>query len=155
MGFLHPGLALAGVLLVSLPILIHLLNRRRFKIVDWAAMDLLRQAMKRNRRKLRFESWLLLLLRCLVIGLLGVAIARPLGCSNSAVARLAGQDGGLHIFILDDSGSTAHAAGDVSSFDRIQELATARLASLAAGGAQVAVLSASASESPAQRDPIA
>ena len=36
-GFIHPALAW-GVLLAGIPILIHLLNRRRHKPLPWAAM---------------------------------------------------------------------------------------------------------------------
>ena len=38
-----------GALAVASPILIHLLNKRRFKIIDWAAMDFLFEADKKNR----------------------------------------------------------------------------------------------------------
>ncbi len=55
------GLTAAG--LVSIPIIIHLLNRRRFKVVQWAAMDYLLKAMRRNRKRLKFEQWLLLATR--------------------------------------------------------------------------------------------
>ena len=46
MGFLsnilmHPEMLALGVLAISVPIIIHLLNRRRFKEVDWAAMEFL------------------------------------------------------------------------------------------------------------------
>jgi Rieske Fe-S protein len=34
-------------------------------------------AMKKNRRRLKFEQWFLLAVRCLVLGLLGLALARP------------------------------------------------------------------------------
>ena len=36
--FLNPGYLLAGAALLSLPIIIHLINRMRFKRIDWAAM---------------------------------------------------------------------------------------------------------------------
>jgi len=55
----NPWLFLAGAGLVSAPILIHLLNKRKFKIVDWAAMDFLLEADKRNRRRVRLENLLL------------------------------------------------------------------------------------------------
>ena len=64
--FLNPGL-LIGSLLVAAPILIHLLNRRRFRIVDWAAMEFLLEADLRNRRRIRLEHLILLLLRCALI----------------------------------------------------------------------------------------
>ena len=45
MTFGSPGLALAAVAAVALPILIHLLFRRRRRPVEWAAMELLRRAL--------------------------------------------------------------------------------------------------------------
>src|SRR4051812_40965014 len=109
-GFVTPAFALAGLLVAGIPIVIHWLNRRRFKVVDWAAMTFLLQAMKKNRRRLKFESWLLLALRCLVLSLLGLALARPMGCEDSTLASLAGQRSGLHVIVIDNSYSMAYEA---------------------------------------------
>src|SRR6202034_3780754 len=85
---LSPGFALAGLLLAAVPIIIHILNRRRFKTVSWAAMEFLLRALRKNRRRLRFERWLLLATRCAVLLLLGIALARPLACESGALAGL-------------------------------------------------------------------
>ena len=61
----NPSLFLAGAAAIALPIIIHLLNKRKFIVVDWAAMDFLLDADKKNRRRIRLENLLLLLLRCL------------------------------------------------------------------------------------------
>ena len=76
--FVTPGFFIAGALLAALPIIIHILNRRRYKIVNWAAMEYLLAAMKKNRRRLKFEQWLLLAARCALLAILGIALARPL-----------------------------------------------------------------------------
>ena len=47
-GFLAPLLMTAGGFAVSIPIVIHLLNKRKFKIVVWAAMEWLLAAQRRN-----------------------------------------------------------------------------------------------------------
>src|SRR3954468_7043156 len=86
--FVSPWFAIAGAALASIPIIIHILNRRRFKVVRWAAMEYLLQAMRKNRRRLKFEQWVLLACRCLLIFLMGMALARPLGCENSTIAAL-------------------------------------------------------------------
>src|SRR5580765_5394494 len=101
--FLTPWFAVAGLLLMALPIIIHFLNRRRFKTVPWAAMEFLLRAMRKNRRRLRFEQWILLATRCLVLLLAGLALARPMGCKQSTLASLAGQRTGLHIIVIDNS----------------------------------------------------
>ena len=41
------------LVLASVPIIIHLLNRRRFRIIDWAPMKYLKLTIKTNRRRLR------------------------------------------------------------------------------------------------------
>ena len=43
--FLLPWFAIAGLAAALGPLLIHLLNRRRFKVIEWAAMDFLRRAL--------------------------------------------------------------------------------------------------------------
>jgi hypothetical protein len=65
--FLATSFAIAGLVAAAGPILIHLLNRQRFRVVEWAAMDFLRQAVRRNRRILRLRDLLLLALRTLCV----------------------------------------------------------------------------------------
>ena len=129
---------------MAVPIVIHLLNRRRFKTVSWAAMEFVLRAVRQNRRRMRFESWLLLALRCLVIGLAGVALARPVGCSNSALAAAAPGEGGLHVFILDNSGSAQQRQGDgeATQLDLQRRVATQLIGAFGQGGGRAAVLSA-------------
>ncbi len=69
--------ALATASAVSLPILIHLLFRQRFRVVEWAAMRFLNVARKKSSR--RIDRWLLLALRifCVLIPLLGMMAATP------------------------------------------------------------------------------
>ena len=54
MSFLAPWMLFALVL-ASAPIIIHLLNRRRFLRVDWAPMKYLKLTLKSNRRRLRLH----------------------------------------------------------------------------------------------------
>ena len=60
MTLLAPGLAIAGILAAAVPIVIHLLLRRRRRPVEWAAMSLLMQAVRRHRRRARIERVLYL-----------------------------------------------------------------------------------------------
>ena len=83
MTFLHPGIAVATAAAVALPIIIHLLFRRRRVAMDWAAMELLREAVRRTNRKLKFEQWLVLPLRCLALVAAGLAIAVPIFSAES------------------------------------------------------------------------
>src|SRR5690242_799023 len=98
-GFVTPAFFAAGILLAAIPIIIHILNRRRYKTVQWAAMEFLLRAMRKNRRRLKFEQWLLLATRCLVLFIVATALARPMGCRDSTLASIAGQHAGLHVFV--------------------------------------------------------
>jgi len=75
--FLAPWFAIGGLIAAAGPILIHFLNRRRYKILDWAAMDFLREAVYRSPRIFQLRDPLLLLLRTLCIVGFGLAMARP------------------------------------------------------------------------------
>src|SRR6476661_5639941 len=107
-GFVSFPMARVAARLISIPIIIHILNRRRFKTITWAAMEFLLRAMRKNRRRLKFEQWLLLATRCLLIFLLGLALARPLGCESGALAQF-GRHTALNVFIIDNSYSLAYA----------------------------------------------
>ena len=69
--------AIAGTIAAAAPLVIHLLNRRRFRVVEWAAMDFLRQAMQRSRKIMHLRDILLLILRTACVLLFGLAMARP------------------------------------------------------------------------------
>ncbi|MDG1358385.1 MAG: BatA domain-containing protein, partial [Akkermansiaceae bacterium] len=75
--FLQQSL-LWGLLAVSIPIIIHLLNRRRFRTVQWAAMDFLLKAARESRGKKKLKYIIILIARALAIAALIFAIARPL-----------------------------------------------------------------------------
>ena len=115
MGFLNQ-IMLLGTLGVAVPILIHLLNRYRYREVDWAAMELLRRAMVVRSRRVRIEDLLLLILRCLAVALLAISMARP--TLNASGARLLGGESRVGMVIaLDGSYSMAHRPGVHSRFD--------------------------------------
>ena len=59
--------AVAGAVCAAGPVIIHLLNRRRYRVVHWAAMDFLRSALKRNRKILQIRDLILLALRTLAV----------------------------------------------------------------------------------------
>jgi hypothetical protein len=77
LSFEASSFAIAGAIAAAGPILIHLLNRRRFKPVNWAAMDFLREALERNRKILHLRDLVLLALRMLALILFGLALSRP------------------------------------------------------------------------------
>jgi hypothetical protein len=152
--FFETPLAAAGAAgaAVSIPIIIHLLNRRRFRIVEWAAMRFLLAAQKKNSRKMRIEQLLLLLVRCLIVLLLALAM-----CSVTEWAerlwRWANPAGGKgmitsatrthKILVLDGSYSMGARAGDASFFEKARALASEAAESGTSGDAYSVVLMAS------------
>ena len=74
--FLNPWL-LAGLAGVAVPIIIHLVRRQAAKPVDWGAMRFLFDTVAVRRRRMEWEDLLLMAARCLLAGLIALAVARP------------------------------------------------------------------------------
>ncbi|MEA3212649.1 MAG: hypothetical protein QOE70_5706 [Chthoniobacter sp.] len=115
MSFLHP-LMLGGLAAVSVPIIIHLLNKFRVKTTGWGAMRFLLESVRKNERRVKMEDLILLLLRCLLVALAVAAFARPV-----RQALLSGDDekGGPEatVVLLDNSASMGQSSGVESRFD--------------------------------------
>ncbi|HRX84711.1 MAG TPA: BatA domain-containing protein, partial [Phycisphaerae bacterium] len=118
---LNPALFWGGAAAVSVPILIHLLARRRFRRIRWAAMAFLVDAEKRNRRRVRIEELILLALRCLAVFLIGLFIARPFMKATGIAAVLGGSERTERIFLLDDSFSMGYVSEGRTALDRAKE----------------------------------
>ncbi|MDW8262953.1 MAG: BatA domain-containing protein, partial [Phycisphaerales bacterium] len=145
-GFVTPAFAVAGAVLAVIPIAIHLLNRRRYRTMPWAAMDFLRAALRRNHRRMKFEQWTLLVVRCAVLALLGVALARPMACEPAGLAQ-AGARAGLHVLLIDNSLSMAYLAnrsGAASHLDQAKVIGRGIIERLTAGTEAVAIVTAAA-----------
>jgi len=121
--FVSPGLFAVGAAAVSLPVLIHLLARRRFKRIRWAAMDFLIDAERRNRRRIRMEDWILLFLRCLAVLAIALFVARPYLPPANLPASWRAAQRTERIFLLDDTLSMAYASADGSTFDHAKAAA--------------------------------
>lgn len=159
MNVLHPGLLAAGVAAVAIPIIIHLLLRRRRRPVKWAAMRFLLEAYQKQRRKLKLQQWLLLIARCLLVALIGVALARPLVQS----ALLGGDSAGRTMYIVidnsiasglrDEAGVTALDRHKRAAHDVINGIGAADRVALVtlAGPADPIVLPASADPAAVRR----
>src|SRR4051812_6012869 len=81
MSVIH-GYLLFGLALVGVPILIHLIMRRKPKILQFPAFRFLKEKHLINRRKLQLQHWVLLALRMLLVAIIVLGLSRP---------RLAGQ----------------------------------------------------------------
>ena len=113
--FVHAEFVPWGTALVAAPILIHLINRLRFRVVRFAAMEFLLQSERRNRRRVLLEQVLLLLARILIVLCIVMLIARlildPLQLSLLRGAK------SHHVVLLDDSGSMRDRSGERTAFD--------------------------------------
>lgn len=117
-GFASPWLLL-GLGLAAVPIIIHLLFRRPYREVHWAATRFLLAAAKKHSKRLRLEQLLLLLVRVAVLVLVALALARPYFGSPPAAV---GPEPPRHrIIVLDASYSMGHESGGRSSFDLAKE----------------------------------
>src|SRR5439155_15179574 len=103
--FLNPANMVIGGALISSPIIIHLINRMRFKRVRWAAMEFLLKSQKRNRRRLIIEQLILLALRILLVLLIGLLLARFISDALSLTQPQSTQ----HVVVLDDTASMGDA----------------------------------------------
>jgi len=75
MTFLN-GILAFGAIAALVPLLIHLLNRSRFKVVAWGAIHLLESVLRKNRKQVQLEQIILLIIRCIIPILLALALAR-------------------------------------------------------------------------------
>lgn len=105
MSFLNP-LFLWLLPLVGIPLVIHLLNRRRTNVIRWGAMRFLAAAASRRRRIWNLKDWLLLCLRMAAVAMLVIAFARPLVRGGLAGGPWGPRD---VILVLDTSMSTSRA----------------------------------------------
>jgi len=119
-GFASPWL-LGGLALAGIPIIIHLLHRRRFRETPWAAMRFLIEAARKNSRRIRLEQLLLLAVRAGLLVLLSLALARPyaesLGTGGAAAAPV------HRIIVLDASLSMGWNEPGTNRFERARTLA--------------------------------
>lgn len=88
MSFIHTAL-LAGLGAIAIPIILHLLNRRTAKTLDWGAMRFLLESIESRRRRIELEEALLMACRCLLFGLLALAVARPFSPPGSQIPWVA------------------------------------------------------------------
>lgn len=76
MNFLNPSL-LFGLFAISIPILIHLLNLRKIRKVEFSTLMFLKEIQKSKMRRIRLKQILLLLLRIFTIIFLVLSFANP------------------------------------------------------------------------------
>lgn len=110
-------------LAAALPLVIHLLTRRKYHEQTWAAMEYLLRAMKKNARRIRIEQLILLLVRAMIL-ILAAAAWMDWMLSSSGLGISAGSTANTHIvLVIDGSYSMAYTREEETRFQRTQRLA--------------------------------
>ena len=118
--FLNPAF-LWGALAASIPVIIHLINRRRARVIQFPTVKFVLRSERRVARKYRVKQWLLLALRTLILFLLTTALAEPVlqprvgALTEIAQARAV-------VLILDNTMSMAYQTAGMTSWDLAKEV---------------------------------
>jgi hypothetical protein len=84
LGFLNT-LFLIGLAAMVLPIIIHILNRRRLRKVPFSSLEFIIELSQRRMSKINLRRWIVLLLRTIAVVLIVLAFARPTVRTNAAL----------------------------------------------------------------------
>jgi hypothetical protein len=137
MSFLNPFM-LFGAGAVAVPIIIHLLNRRRFQRVVWAAMRFVKVSTEKNQRRMLVEDMILLAIRCLMLALLALAVARP--AMRTSTHDVFGQSKVTAVIVLDNSASMGVSDGVQTRFEKARKIAEQAVDALPSGSAAAVIL---------------
>ena len=114
-------MVLFGLLASSIPVIIHFLNLRKVRKIEFSTLAFLKELQKSKIKKIKFNQWLLLLLRVLIIIFLVSSFARPtlesvtITGAGSVVKTTA-------VFILDDSYSMSVIDETGSHFNKAKNI---------------------------------
>jgi hypothetical protein len=125
MSFLFQSLLTLGLPLIAAPLVIHLINLRRHRRIEWAAMDFLLESQKRNKKWIVLKQLLLLLLRTAAIAAVVFMLAGPV--IRSTWAGMFGRGVTHHLILLDDSYSMSDHWDETSAFERAKQVVSAVL----------------------------
>ncbi len=120
MGVLNPLVLGLGGLLIAVPVVLHLIMRPRPQHLIFPALRFVQQRRDANRRRMQWQHWLLLALRCALIGMLALALARPrwslsLGAGNEEPVAA--------VLVFDTSPRMAYRQENQPRLQAAQELA--------------------------------
>jgi len=130
LGLISTGFFMAGLGLATVPVLLHLLFRRKALRVDLGSLRFLRIAVKDNAHRRKIRRWLLLALRMAGVLLLGLLFARP----YSQKPSVPGKDREIAV-LIDRSASMGAGGPGRSAYVRAREAASKLLGGLPEGTA--------------------
>lgn len=125
-----------GAAAFAIPLIIHILNRSRFRTVEWGAMHLLESVIKVNHRRFRIDQLILLLVRCSIPVLLALCLARPVLTGS---ATLEGDAPVSLMVLLDTSYSMDASAAGGTRYEQSVDAAS-EIISRTARGSEISVI---------------
>jgi hypothetical protein len=116
------SLFLAGLAAAVIPVIIHLLNRPRARVVPFSTLEFIRRLQIKRSRRLRVRELLLLVLRVLLVALIALAFARP-ALQGAFAGGVGGRARTSACIVLDVSYSMGFREGEATLLDRAKDRA--------------------------------
>jgi hypothetical protein len=129
LGFQNP-LLVWGLLAAALPLLVHLLFRRRPRPTPFPAIDFVLRARRQVQQRLRLKKLLLFAARTLLLAAAALALARPQAERPVAAAAPVSAGPQATVIVLDASGSMQYRLGGQPLFARARQEALDALTGL-------------------------
>jgi hypothetical protein len=149
MTFLNSALAF-GAAAFLIPLAIHILNRSRFKTVEWGAMHLLESVIRVNHKRFQLDQIILLIVRCAIPVLLALCLARPVLTGS----RLLEGDAPVSLVILLDNSYSMDTVDESGSRFTAAVESAAAILNAAGRGSEVAVIQTGGRPTPLFDQPV-
>ena len=149
MTFLN-GILAFGAAAFAVPLIIHILNRSRFRTIQWGAMHLLDSIVRVNHKRFRIEQLILLLVRCAIPVVLAFCLARPV---LTGWRDLAGDAPVSAVILLDTSYSMDATSAEGKHLDLAVEQAIMVMQAMSRGS-EVSVIQTGGRPTPVFDQPI-
>lgn len=114
---------LYGLVLASIPILIHLLNRKKARVVPFSSNRFLKALQKKQIKKLRWQQILLLIIRAMIVACLVIAFGRPVWKWSATNGNINAHAKTSVVLILDNSLSASSVNQRGQALERIKNKA--------------------------------
>ena len=137
MTFLNPAV-LFGLVAAAIPVILHLLNLRKLRTIEFSTLTFLKELQQTKIRRLKIRQLFLLLVRTLLVVLVVLAFARPT-LRGSLLGHIGSHAHSSAVFIIDDSFSMKATDEHGELFKQAQEVA-GRLAELLSEGDEAFVV---------------
>jgi hypothetical protein len=134
MTFLNP-LLLLGLVAAAIPILIHLLNLRKLKTIEFSSLRFLKELQQTSIRRLKIRQILLLILRTLLVIAIVLAFSRP-ALRGSLTSPMGSRAASTIVLAIDDSPSMTVRNEMGSLFEQARS-AAGRLLDVATDGDEI------------------